>query len=238
MNDLAMKEQAPAIVEEPPAWSLLAILTFVLSLLSPLAMVTFLLWPSTFLAVVFGAAAVVLAARGGRSVRGGWLACVAMVLSLFCLTFAITRYAAHQSAMNSEAIAFAERWFALIKEGKLNEAHQMSMGSEFREAPEIPLKDAYRLNEQARNSRDSFFLQLPIKYLVNDPKNSSVRFLKLAGREVDERAEVVKLRFSLRYRELEVPHEITFTIGVARYRHPRFEDHRWMIRGVTNIETK
>ena len=73
---------------------------------------------------------------------------------------------------------------------------------------------------------------------MKDPKYATVRFLRLAGREADERAEVVKLRFSIRYRELEVPRETIFTIGVARYRNPRFEDHRWVIRGVSNIETK
>jgi hypothetical protein len=238
MSEVESKERVASIAEEAPIWSKLAIATFVLSLASPLAMVTEFLWPTTFLTIVFGIAAIVLTARGGESVRGGWLATFAVFLSLFSLSFAITRYAAHQNAMNSEAISFAEQWFAMIKEGKLNEAHQMSMGFEHREAPEIPISEAYRLNEQAKNNRDAFFLQLPIKYLVKDPQNSNVRFLRLAGREVDEKADVVKLRFSIRYRELEVPHEITFTIGVARYRHPQFEDHRWMIRGVSHIETK
>jgi hypothetical protein len=141
--------------------------------------------------------------------------------------------------MRNEARVFAEHWFELIKEGKLNEAHQMSMGSEHRETPEIPLDEAYKLNSQMASSRDSFFLQPPLKYLVNDPKNCTVRFLSFAGSGTpDYRADTVLLRFSVRYIELDVPREMTFTMAVARYFEPRFEDHRWMIRGVANIETK
>jgi hypothetical protein len=225
--------------DEAPIWSKLAITTFVLSLFSPLAVaVEFLFWPTTGLTALFAAAALVIVVRGGKGVRGGGLALAAIFISLFFLSLGITRFAVKRQYMEREARAVAERWFAMIQEGKLNEAHQMSMGSEYREPPEIPLEDAYRLNPRAAESRDNFFLHHPLKYLANDPKNTTVRFLNSVSRSVDEKASIVNLRFSIRYVDQDIPHETNFTIAVARYFKPKFEDHRWVMNGITKIETK
>jgi hypothetical protein len=236
---LAANETPQLADAEEPYWSKLAIATFVLSLTSPLAIFSNFFWPTAFLTVAFGVAAVILAARGRGVVRGGILACVAIFLALFCLSFAIARYAAKANAMRNDARAAAEKWFDLIKEGKLNEAHQMTMGSEFRESPEIPLDEAYKLNPKLANSRDGFFLQPPIKHLVNDPKNCTVQFVGFNDRgDVDERADSLKLRFKIRYKELGTPRETIFTMSVARYFQPLYEDHRWMMRGLAGVETK
>lgn len=240
MSAVAATNERPVEVGvEERYWSKLAIATFMLSLVSPLALFSYLFWPISFLTIAFGIAAVVLVARGGGLVRGGMLACAAMALSLFCLSFAIARYATNVNLMRSEARAAAEKWFELIREGKLNQAHQMTMGSEFREGPEIPLDEAYKLNAKLANNRDGFFLQPPIKYLVNDPKNCTIQFVSFIDRgDVDERADSLKLKYKIRYKELDIARETTFTIFVARYFQPRFEDHRWMVRGLASVDTR
>lgn len=234
----ATSDDSPRSGDEAPSWSKLAVATFALSLLSPLAVVSIVFIPIVILTLVFAVAAVALATYNGRAVKGGVLASVAIFLTLFCLSVSISRYSSYQRHLSSEARAFAEHWFELIKEGKQNEAHQLSMAGEFREPPEIPIPDAYELNSQARSNRDSFYLQPPIKFLANDPKNTTVRFVSVVGRDTDEKTDSVKMRFTMRYQDITMPRETNFTIMVTRERKPRFEEHRWYFRGITDVQTQ
>lgn len=238
-NSEADVEAARDSALDAPVWSWLAIVTFVLSLLlSPPAAYHWVFWPFTFVVLVFSFLAVGVVAYGGRSFRGGGLACAAVFMGVFFMALGVTRFAATQQAMQSEARAAAEHWFDLIKQGKLDEAHQMTMGSEYRETPEIPLKEAYRLSSQLSSGRDTFFLGPPLKYLVSDPENSKVRFVNFGPRSSDEKANTIQLRFSIRYLEHDVPRETTFSMSVARYHEPKFEDHRWVMRGVSAVDMK
>lgn len=232
------REAAVAMEGDAPSWSKLAIATFVLSLVTPLAAFHWVFWPIAFLVFAFAILSIGLVVYGGKSVRGGGLACFALFLSLFSLSFGVTRFATAQQLMQSEAQAAAEHFFDLIMQGKLEEAHQMTMGSEYRESPEIPLKDAYELSSQLSTGRDTYFQTPPLQYLLKDPKNCKIRIIGFGARSFDEKAEAIQVKFSIRYREQDIPRESTFAITAARYREPRFEDHRWVMRGITAFDAK
>jgi hypothetical protein len=238
MSAEATAEVESVVEQEPRTWSRLAIATFILSLASPLAIVHSVFWPMVFLLLIFAIASVWLVCSQAPLVRGGLFSILAMCFCLFFLSMAIARYASNQKHLSSEARAFADRWLQLVKEGKLNEAHQFSLLPDLREPPEIPLEDAYEFNALARNNRDSFFLQMPIKFLANDPENCTFRFVQFVGRDTDENFESIRMRYALRYLDLGTPREMNFTIFVSRYRNPRFEDHRWMVRSVGPADLK
>ncbi|MGE0756323.1 MAG: hypothetical protein AB7F89_20660 [Pirellulaceae bacterium] len=112
-----------------------AILSTLFGLLAPTALVH----PSLLVFPVAGLVCAALAARhlqradGAQTGRGALIA--GLVLSILFGCCATTAFAYRQYYFNSTAQACADRWFALVREGKLREAHQMTLDDDQRVNP-------------------------------------------------------------------------------------------------------
>ncbi len=109
-----------------------------LSLLSPP------FWFLPWVSAVVAARGVWLARRGPDRWKGGTVSLAMLSVSLFLLAFAPSRYIFWQQLLVTTARQHAEAWLDLIRQGKLYEAHQLSLEQHERVPPLADLERHYR----------------------------------------------------------------------------------------------
>lgn len=80
---------------------------------------------------------------------GRYLAVFGLFLSLFFCSWAIARESSRRQHLYDQAKDFADHWFQLLRDGKLYEAHQLTLTEENRIAPGASLEKYYLPNKNA-----------------------------------------------------------------------------------------
>jgi flagellar biosynthesis protein FliP len=248
--------EAPEISEYRPLnqWVVLAVALTVLSL-SAFLMPIFWIFPLLAVIVSFVALRSLLDETRPTSGRRG--AVMALVLSLFILGCAPVRYITVMMMTANQGRAHAEAWLAMVQEGRLHEAHQLSLDLYSRVAPHEDLEQHYRARPDTSTSSPSpdspmammaafsppeelrnFFNQPGLKNLVAAGKEAEVEFVRSAGFEPSQAANltVVDLRYVVRYVVDGKPQRSRLRILMERAMVPQSGVTHWRVKSVDDMD--
>jgi hypothetical protein len=122
----------------------LAVLTLIVGLLAPAALVDPLVWSVPLAGLVLGALALRQIARNAPEMTGRTLAVTGLVLSLMFGAAAVTNWYGYRWLVRREARQFAAAWFEALRHGEPHKAHQMIIEPDYRQPLDESLWTFYR----------------------------------------------------------------------------------------------
>ena len=141
-----------------------------------------------------------------------------------------------EQVIYAQARQQADKWLPLVQAGRLQEAHQLHLAHENRQALAADLKEFYKDNREARFDLESFFGGDPLRQIVEAGERGSLRFLQrenllnesYAGQETD----IVTLRYALDSPEKDPSKTLVFLLTIARKAARGGTEAHWELRGV------
>lgn len=137
--------------------SALAVVSLLLGLLSFIAIAHPAAWLFPAIAVFFSTIALVRITRRQEELTGRGLAVAGLMLGLFFLACAPARYFGDRWMLQSQARGLTDSWFADLRAGNLNQAHQATLEIRYRQPEGTALDEYYEVDLEAKNERDAFF---------------------------------------------------------------------------------
>jgi hypothetical protein len=233
-------------------WVVLAIFLVVLSLT---AYIMPLFWIMPLLATGVSILALRSVHDETRPTSGRKGAVVALVLSLFILGSAPTRYITTMNMITHQARRHAESWLELVREGRLQEAHQLTLDlysrvnpglnleSHYEERPEAPTSafpDPMAMMQQFSPAAElqNFFSQAGLRDVVKAAPNVEFEFVRSAGfeRSSSPTTQVVDLRFMARYELDGRPQRNRFRILMERNLMTHAGVTHWRVRSMDDVD--
>lgn len=141
MSDVGFSSEAPEDLQTYRPLNRTALVAFLLSLLTPLAIVHPLL---ATVPLVVGALALIALRTISVHQVGRTLAYLALAIGFVFLALGPTRHFTRHQKLHAEARRFAAEWLALLDAGQLQQAHQLTLPHVSRQAADISLDDYYQ----------------------------------------------------------------------------------------------
>jgi hypothetical protein len=175
-----------------------AILALFLGLASALALVS----PILVIVPLAAAATAVVALRqissSGAQYSGRWSATVGLCLAMLFAGWGLSREWTRQARLQEQARQFAEEWLQLVRDGKLQRAHQYMNPPGARLSSDAAIAEFYRTDAEAGEVMKSLFANEPLKTLSSMRSNGSVEFRALAGQSRRGFSDDVILQYTVR----------------------------------------
>ena len=236
--------------------SRLAIVSLVLGLLSAAALLHPLLWILPILAVLLAGIAFRQTVAPASELRGTGLALTAISLGipvrLPCRVLAIQ----FSAALDRQASEYSTAWLELVRQGRLKEAHQLTMYSAERLSPDVSLEEAYAKREKAKSKTDpgaraandmegadleslmteslsdrfrSFFAGQPLAKLIALDRTWKAQYRESVGHSrLSQYTREVAQRFVISYQDRGQPQTMDVVVVVERTRVGR--EANWRIQ--------
>jgi hypothetical protein len=142
-----------------------------------------------------------------------------LLLSLLFLSTGFAKHTLRQHLLENQARAFGSQWLELILEGKLQEAHQLTLRHDSRRSLEIELDEFYDDNRVAWENYDGFRRGQFVERLVAIGSQGHVVYVgkqTIAAEPGMERKETVRLLYRLDYREQESERSLPLLVVLTR----------------------
>ncbi|GIW91218.1 MAG: hypothetical protein KatS3mg109_1650 [Pirellulaceae bacterium] len=207
------------------------------------------LWFAPWVSAVVAARGVWLAHRGPDRWKGGRLSLVMLLVSLFLMAFAPSRYVYSQRLLISTARRHAEAWLELIRQGKLYEAHQLSLEQHERVPPLADLERHYRQRfpdegERMREMMDivdphrmftKFYGEPPLLQMrqAGQQAQYAYRGAKILPRPENRPAVIVELHYDAVLPTGSVTYRLPLSIQMERTSHLATGENHWHVRFVS-----
>ena len=236
--------------------AVIALLGGILSSLACLFSPIFLL--PGILGVIFGASALLRIKRSGGILSGEWLATLGIGLSILFGTFYLVHIMSRDARMKRSGREFAEQWLDMLKTGRHNEAHQLTIGFFNRVLPGTDLEKHYSPNrsmmpngpqEIMEASQDlagtpyqqkkDFFTHPTVKLIVDHAKDGEIRFVRdLESIRDGKMIDMVVQEFELQYEENSQPVNHLFMVTMKREDYPGNYGAQWAVDLIDNQRIK
>jgi len=209
----------------------LAVATLVLGLLSFLALFSTMFWIVPLVTLIFGVIALWSLAASSERI-GRRAALCGMTLALLFGAWAPCRYFSRNAWLVGQARAYADDWLELVRQKKLQEAHQLHGRGNQRAAEGTSLEEFYRNDSQGEGDYQMFFAREPLSTFVELPGPVQVEFKKIDLLLSYQGSDSVVLCYDVMYdrdgRQAVLP------MRVVLKREPEFEtgDFQWFVEGV------
>ena len=243
-RDVAFRPTDSETLPEYQPLSRLSLASLLAALLSPIALVHPLLWIVPVIAALLAILALRTIKRFEGELRGSGLARTALVASLLFGSWAFVWNMSYQYLVGRQACHYSQAWLELIKNGRLYEAHQLSMSLTARVPPQDSLEETYKKatapaarskaennltlddSEPARMrmaelsaSYESFINGPPMDQLLKLKSDWQAEFAgNLATRRIDGYKDEVDQKYTIRYRENEENKSLDAILTVERER--------------------
>jgi hypothetical protein len=208
----------------------MAIGALLLGLAAPLALVNPLLWCVPAAAVIFSLIALRAINAEGSSLTGRNLALVGLALALVFGLWAPSRHYSRQWRLYSQAHVFADEWLALIHDGKIEQAHQLTLMEVERQRPGTSLAKFYADSQDAKASLAYFRKDKPLKTFIDLGDKATYVFQRGDGIPPPEHArQQVVLAYVARWTEDGALREHPFRIALERQTLLDTNQHLWRV---------
>ena len=157
------------------AISLLAPITALLGIASVLALIHPLLWIVPLFAIVIGTIALRQISTNPEMI-GRKAVLFGLMLALFLGTFSPARLLTRQWMLSYESRRIASDWLELVRQGRLEEAHQWTLRPTDRQATDVSLDKYYESSGAALKDLDDFFNREIIERFRSVAQVGKIRF--------------------------------------------------------------
>jgi hypothetical protein len=157
-----------------------ALLALFLGFASALVLVSPILLVIPLAAAVVAIVALRQIAAGNGQYTGRWLATAGISLAMLFLGWGISREWTRQAVLVRHAEQHANEWLQVVRDGKLQRAHQMTHPPFQRLHSDEAIAQFYNSNQDAGQQLQSFFADEPLKSFLAMPKNGTFRFVAMA----------------------------------------------------------
>ena len=243
-RDVGFRSTDSETLPEYQPLSRLSLASLLAALLSPIALVHPLLWIVPVIAALLAILALRAIHHSDGELRGSGLARTALVVSLLFGSWAVVWSMSYQYIVGRQARHYSQAWLDLIKNGRLYEAHQLSMSLTARVPPQDSLEETYkkattpssqskaeknftlddsepermRMRELS-DSYKSFISGPPMDQLLKLKTDWQAEFSgNLASRRLDGYKDEVDQKYTIRYRENEEDKSLDAILTVERER--------------------
>ena len=225
-------------VAEYPRVNRAAVMALLLGLVSAGALANPLLWFLPLAGIVLAIIALRLIARSDEAVLGRRAALIGLVLSLVFITWAASQHFVRQELLYRQAREHAEYWLGLVLEGRLHEAHQLTLAKDHRQSPNANLNEMYLDKSDLLESFEAFCDQSPMSKVIELGSKGRMRFVSREGIESDKPigsiVDIVTQQFAIDSAEGDTSQTIPLAIGIAKSRLRRTGEAHWVIKGITD----
>ncbi len=227
--------EADAVAEYPPV-SRLAVLSLVLAIVGCGAVFSPLMICVAVAAALTAAAALWAIARAPRPMLGRRAAVAALLLSVLFGVWGTTWRLVREQVVYAQARQQADKWLQLVQAGRLQEAHQLHLAHENRQAPGADLKVFYKNDRDARFELESYFRGEPLRQIVQSGERGNLRFLQheklLNETYAGQKTDLVTLRYALDSPGSAPSQRLVFLVQIARKVASDDAEAHWELRGV------
>jgi hypothetical protein len=167
-----------------------AIGALLLGLVSPVGLAHPLLWVVPLAGIALAVTAIISIARHNAELTGRQMAIWGLALSLFFGSWAMGQVALRGWILQSQTRALADHWLTLWKEGKFEQAHQLTMPSTERQPAGTDLRAFYPTSEHSMTGLRSMWATPPNRWLkAMHDEGGSFQFRSLKYHSQDSRFE-------------------------------------------------
>jgi hypothetical protein len=216
--------------------SRLAVLALVLAIFACGAVVSPLMVCFAVAAVLVAVAALWSIARAPRPPLGRKVAIAALLLGVLFGVWGTTWRLVREQVVYVQAQQRADQWLQLVRTGRLQEAHQLHLAHESRQAPGADLKEYYKNDREARFEVESYFRAEPLRQIIEAGERGSLRFLQgdnlLDETYSGQKTDLVTLRYALDSPEKDPSKTLVFLVTMARKVASGGAEAYWELRGV------
>ena len=227
--------EADVVAEYPPV-SRLAVLSLVLAIVGSGAVFSPLMICVAVAAALTAAAGLWSIARAPRPLLGRKVAVAALLLSVLFGVWGTTWRLVREQMVYAQARQQADKWLQLVQAGRLQEAHQLHLAHENRQAPGADLKVFYKNDRDARFEIESYFRGEPLRQIVQSGERGNLRFLqreKLLNEIYSgQKTDLVTLRYALDSPGKDPSQGLVFLVQIARKVASDDAEAHWELRGV------
>jgi hypothetical protein len=200
-------------------WSVVALILAVLSISS---LVLPLLLVFSLLAIIISLVALSKVQREPHLFMGRRLAILSLVIAVIVGGWTLSRRYFFNARMFAAAESNVDNWFQLIKEGKQEEAHQLTLLAGMRTSGRMTLQEYYQNEKRVRQEMQTFFSEAPMQQIIKLGENWSARWIaNRIIRITDENGLLVFQRFEIHYtqdgRPVTLPVEIKSSRKLDKY---------------------
>lgn len=190
------------------------------------------------LAIFAAAVALVSIARSDGSVSGRWVALTGLALALLFASTAISRSVSRAWHLRSEARTIADNWLDLVRQGKLQSAHQWHLPAPQRQRASTSLAQFYEQNGAAREQLEGFFLAAPLNQIVAAPPAAALRYERVAEQLSLGASDRVALAYVLESLSQDGTESLEFVVVVERTKDKGDPAGQWQIAAVAEPQDK
>lgn len=174
-----------------------AVLAAFLGLASPLVLVSPLLVVVPLAAAAVGAVALRRIATSGGQFSGRWPATIGLCLAALFLGWGLSRQWTRQAVLAREAEQFAEGWLQLVRQGKHQRAHQLTVPPDARLNSDASIAEFYQNNKEAGENLRDLFGREPLKSFLAMGPAGTLRLKSVAGHSQRGFSDEVVLQYAL-----------------------------------------
>lgn len=208
----------------------LAVVTLVLGLLSPLALVRTLFWVIPLVAVILGVISLRSLATHPEKC-GRKVAICGMLLALLFGAWGPSRYYTRHKWLFDEARDYADAWMYLIQQRKFYEAHQLHGTRGQRAAEDVSLEEHYRSDKEGQRNYYMFFGAGPLEAIAQSAGPIEAHFEQLESQETNKGIDQVVLRYRVSIEDRGRRREIPLRVILRRAPDGETDDHQWYVEG-------
>jgi hypothetical protein len=215
-----------------------AIVALLLGVASIFAVGNLLLLIIPALAVVAAGMALLQIARSEGGVSGRWAAIAGLSLALLFASTAVARSITRAWHLRNEARTFANQWLQLVRQGRLEQAHQWHLPPDERQLAGTSLVQYYHDSPTAKEQLDQFFQATPLSRIVAAPSDAQLRYEHVAEQLALDKSDRVALRYMMDNAQPSAASELRFVVVVERTRSDVDSRGEWQIAAVVDPQTE
>lgn len=204
--------------------SVLSVVAGLLALLSTTALLLEVFWIFPLVGVIVSLMALNGISKQPHIYTGKTLAIISLLTCLVLGGWSISRYRFVRSTVYSLAQEKVEHWFDLVRDKKLEEAHQLSLPIGMRAMGRTTLRQYYSNEQIARDEMNGFFSNHPLMDIVSLPGEWTLELAENHRIEFDNNdLLLVYQNYDIKYQEdgeqLEIPIQVKLSRRYDKYTH-------------------
>ncbi len=208
----------------------MALISFLLGLLSFLALTSPILWILPPVTVVFALSAFrIISTNPDKS--GRRLAAIGLFLGVGIGLWATTHFLAREWYLYGKAREFADDWLNLVQDGELLQAHQLHRPYLERVGQNIKLDEYYESMRETSDHPDEFYAKEPLEEFVKNADRSDVQYVGRNLHLIVGETDNLSLDYVVTY-DNDGPHTIPMTVDVERVLNYTNGRHYWRVARV------